>query len=166
MYLYYHASYCLHCCVGASMHTVKSVYTRPIYHPCMYNEYIVQEIWKSGKSDFILVPTKYWLLYPPIPSWFGRPQTEPAIGKHTHNSLFFSFTQHCRSTCSYFDVFIRNINLCTGRQYHSPVTLWLNWFVLTAFWAAATLSRLSSVALDAIVPNINLIFEQKSFQVT
>ena len=88
------------------------------------------------------------LLYPPIPSWFGRPQTELAITAPTPMSSF--------ETC-----------LCTvllGRQYRSPASLWLNWFVLTAFWAAATLSCPSSVALDAIAPNFNLIFEQKSFR--
>ena len=41
--------------VGASMHTVKCIYTRPVCYPCMYNQHIVQAIWKSGQSNLILV---------------------------------------------------------------------------------------------------------------
>ena len=41
--------------VGASMHTLKCIYTRPVCHPCMSNKHIVQVIWKSGQSILILV---------------------------------------------------------------------------------------------------------------
>jgi len=39
---------------GASMHTVKCIYIRPVCHPCMYHKHIVQTIWKSGQSNW------YW----------------------------------------------------------------------------------------------------------
>ena len=44
--------------VGASMHThetVKCIYTRPVCHPCMCNKHIVQAIWKSGRSNYVIL---------------------------------------------------------------------------------------------------------------
>ena len=44
--------------VGASMHThdtVKCIYTRPVCHPCMCNKHIVQAIWKSGRSNYLIL---------------------------------------------------------------------------------------------------------------
>ena len=107
--------------VKVIVHHFRSRYLSPACWEMLWFPF--REWWPSGKetpppllpgnSVFEGVLSFLWFeVVPDYSTHYDSVNAKPRLSQQlarAHNSSFFSFTQHCRSTCSYFDVFIRDM---------------------------------------------------------